>query len=108
MLDTLKKFWETESIGIQETMESSNEDSFITDLSLAIFFKQGYSASAIVTPLCLEFKDILESIRGACINDQGIDCIQFKHLSDDARDVHITFSPAAVCALFSQYQSLLC
>lgn len=102
MLDTLKKFWETESIGIQETMESSNEDSFITDLSLAIFFKQGYSASAIVTPLCLE------SIRGACINDQGIDCIQFKHLSDDARDVHITFSPAAVCALFSQYQSLLC
>ena len=45
----------------------------------------------------LEFKDVLESIRGAGINDRDIECIQFKRLSDDARDVHITFSSAAVC-----------
>ena len=39
---------------------------------------------------------MLESIRGAGINDRDIECIQFKRLSDDARDVHITFSSAAV------------
>lgn len=54
----------------------------------------------------LEFKDVLESIRGAGINDRDIECIQFKRLSDDARDVHITFSSAAVCALFSRPESL--
>ena len=54
----------------------------------------------------LEIKDVLESIRGAGINDRDIECIQFKRLSDDARDVHITFSSAAVCALLSRPQSL--
>ena len=54
----------------------------------------------------LEFKDVLESIRGAGINDRDIECIQFKRLSDDARDVHITFSSAALCALFSRPESL--
>ena len=49
---------------------------------------------------------MLESIRGAGINDRDIKCIQFKRLSDDARDVHITFSSAAVCALFSRPESL--
>ena len=34
----------------------------------------------------LEFKDVLESIRGAGMNDRDIECIQFKRLSDD--DVH--------------------
>ena len=53
----------------------------------------------------LEFKDVLESIRGAGINDRDIECIQFKRLSDDARDVHLTFSSAAVCALFSRPES---
>ena len=54
----------------------------------------------------LEFKDVLESIRGACVNDRDIECIQFKRLSDDARDLHITFSSTAVCALFSRPESL--
>ena len=49
---------------------------------------------------------MLESIRGAGINDRDIECIQFKRLSDDARDVHITFSSAAVCALFCRPESL--
>ena len=48
----------------------------------------------------------LEFIRGAGINDRDIECIQFKRLSDDARDVHITFSSAAVCALFSRSKNL--
>ena len=50
----------------------------------------------------LKFKDVLESIRGAGKNDRDIECIQFKRLSDDARDVHITFPSAAVSALFSR------
>ena len=54
----------------------------------------------------LKFKDVLESIRGAGINDRDIECIQFKRLSDDDRDVHITFSSAAVCALFSRPEGL--
>ena len=49
---------------------------------------------------------VLMSVRGAGINDRDIECIQFKRLSDDARDVHITFSSAAVCALFSRPESL--
>ena len=54
----------------------------------------------------LEFKDVVESISGAAINDRDIEFIQFKRLSDDARDVHITFSAAVVCALFSRSKSL--
>ena len=54
----------------------------------------------------LEFKDVLESIRGAGKNDRDIECIQFKRLSDDARDVHITFSSAPVSALFSRPEGL--
>ena len=54
----------------------------------------------------LEFKDVLESIRGAGKNDRDIECIQFKRLSDDARDFPITFSSAAVSALFSRPEGL--
>ena len=54
----------------------------------------------------LEFKDVVESISGAGINDRDIESIKFKPLSDDARDVHITFSAAVVCALFSRSKSL--
>ena len=56
----------------------------------------------------LEFKDALKSMRGAGKNDRDIECIQFKRLSDDARVVHITFSSAAVCALFSRTQEFAC